>query len=114
MNWEKITVLGYLAAGLFLLYPDIKLFEYAFIGGICILLINAVMPHIILTIVYRKPCPGVLTGCFLIIPFHTIILHNTLRESLTIVEVLISTLAVGLILCCFFPIILILNRKERK
>jgi len=105
-----VTVLGYLAAGLHLLYPDNTYFEYAFIGGVGVLLVNAIMPHIILTIVYRKPCPGVLTGCFLIIPFHVIILHNALNRGLTIGEALVSALAAGLVLLCFFPV-LMLARK---
>lgn len=93
-----VTILGYLAAGLHLLYPDNKYLEYAFIGFVVAMLINAVVPHLVLTIAYRKYCPGVFTGCFLLMPFHIIILLNALGEKVTIAEAVISALVIGLIL----------------
>jgi len=93
-----ITVLGYLTAGLFILFPDNLYIGYAFIGFVGAMLVNAIMPHLILTVVFKKFCPGVFTGCFLIIPFHIIILLNALSGTLTIIEVLASVIVVGLIL----------------
>jgi len=100
-----ITVLGYLTGGLYLLLPESKCFEYAFIGFVGAMLINAVAPHLILSIVYKKFCPGVFTGCFLIMPFHILILLNALKGTLTITEMLVSVAVVGLILLGSIPIL---------
>ena len=93
-----ITALGYLAAGLFLLYPDVKVPEYAFIGFVGAMVINAAIPHLFFTAIYRKYCPGVFTGCVLIIPFHIIILCNALANGMAVAEMLISAFVVGLVL----------------
>jgi hypothetical protein len=99
-----ITVLGYLTAGLFLLCPDNIYLEYAFVGFVGAMLINAIVPHTALTIIYKKFCPGVFTGCFLIIPLHILILHNALNRALTIIELFFSVIVVGVILLGFIPI----------
>ena len=93
-----ITILGYITAGLFALYPDNQLLEYAFIGFVSAMAINAVVPHLLLTIRYRKYCPGVLTGCFLIIPLHTVILSNAVNSRMKVIEIVIATVIVGLLL----------------
>ena len=108
-----VTILGYLAAGLYLLYPDNKYFEYAFIGGVGFLIINAVMPHLIMTIVFRKLCPGVLTGCFLIIPFHIIILNNAVNRGFMIIEIIVATASVAAILLTIFLIAVLIKRLSR-
>jgi hypothetical protein len=106
-----ITILGYLAAGLFVFYPGNIYLQYAFIGFVGAMLLNAIIPHLLLTIIYRKYCPGVFTGFFLIIPIHTIILKNALENRLVISEVIIATLAVGIILLGFIQLFQILAEK---
>ncbi len=93
-----VTALGYLTAGLHLLYPDNVWLNYAFIGFAGAMLINALAPHLLFTVIYRDYCPGVLTGCVFIMPFHAIIVINTVNENMTIAEVAIATVFVGLIL----------------
>ena len=99
-----ITVLGYLTAGLFILFPDNLYIEYAFIGFVGAMIINAVIPHLLLTIIYRKYCPGVLTGCVLLIPFHIIILSNAVNKGVGVITMLISTLIIGCILIASVPV----------
>ncbi len=96
-----ITVLGYFSAGLFALFPGNAYADYAFVGFAGALLVNALVPHLFFTIRCRKYCPGVLTGCFLILPFHGIILHNAATTRLPLAAILLSTLLVGaaLLLC---------------
>ena len=93
-----ITILGYLVAGLFALFPNNQYFYYAFIGFVGAMLVNAIMPHLILTIKYKKYCPGVFTGCFLIMPFHILFLHNAVNTNLKINEIILATAVVGAIL----------------
>ncbi len=99
-----ITVMGYSAAGLRLLYPGNIYFGYVFTGFVGAMLINAVMPHLLLTVFYRTYCPGVFTGCFLIIPFHFIILYEAITEGLALDEVIISTLIIGVVLLLAIPL----------
>ena len=96
-----VTILGYLAAGLYALYPNNRYLEYIFIGFVGAMLINAIVPHLILSIYYRKYCPGVFTGVALIMPLHSIILYNA---DTKISEILISTLVVGGVLIGAIPV----------
>jgi len=98
-----ITILGYWAAGLFAFFPDNQYCEYAFVGFVGAMLINAVAPHILLTVKYRKYCPGAFTGCFLIIPFHIIILCNAVNTHLKVSEIVVATLVVGVVLLAAIP-----------
>ncbi len=106
-----ITILGYMAAGLSLLYPDNLWLEYAFIGFVGAMLINAVVPHLLLSFIYKSFCPGVFTGCFLIMPFHIIFITNALNTRLKAIELIIATGVVGLILLLAIPL---LQRFARK
>jgi len=106
-----ITILGYLTAGLFMMFPDNLYIGYAFIGFVGAMIVNTIMPHLIFTVIYKKFCPGVFTGCFLIIPFHTIILLKALSETLTLIEVLVSVIVIGLILLGSIPIFVSIAKR---
>jgi hypothetical protein len=105
-----ITVSGYLVAGLFALYPNNQYFEYAFIGFVGAMLVNAIVPHILLTIKYKKYCPGVFTGCLLIIPFHIIILCNAANDH-SVSKIIIATVVVGIVLLAAIPFFETLAKK---
>jgi len=98
-----ITVLGYFAAGLSMLYPYNQYYEYAFVGFVGAMIVNAIAPHFVLTIKFKKYCPGVFTGCFLILPFHTIILRSAANSHLKVSEIFIATLVVGALLLASIP-----------
>lgn len=100
-----ITILGYLISGLYALYPNNIFLEYSFIGCVGSMLVNAIAPHLILTLRYKKYCPGVFTGCLLLIPFNSIILYNAAITHLKISEILLSTLIVGLVLLAAIPLL---------
>lgn len=99
-----ITALGYLASGLFALFPNNQYLELIFVGFVGAMLINAVVPHLLLAIKYKRYCPGVLTGCLLLIPFNTIILYQAANNHLKVGEIIISTLIVGVILLAAIPL----------
>jgi hypothetical protein len=109
-----ITILEYAASGLYLIFPQNSGFEFCFIGCVGSMLINAFIPHVLLTIRYRKYCPGVLTACLLLIPFNSIILYNAYTSHLKISEILISTLIVGTILLVAIPLFEYLARRFLK
>ncbi len=99
-----ITILGYLASGLHIMYPTNSMIEFCYIGFVGAMLVNAIVPHLLLTIRYKKYCPGVLTGCFLLVPFNSIILYNAVTSYLNVSEVLIATIAVGVLLLVSIPV----------
>ncbi len=98
-----ITILGYLAAGLHILIPNNQYLEYAFIGFVGAMLVNAVIPHLFLAVRYKCYCPGMFTGCLLVIPLHLIILHNAANSHIKTGEIVFSTLIVGAILLVSIP-----------
>ena len=98
-----ITILGYLSAGLYLLIPNNQYLEFAFIGFVGAMLINAVIPHLVCTIKYKRYCPGVFTGCLLIAPLHLTILCNAVNSHLKVSETVLSTLVVGAALLVLIP-----------
>ena len=100
-----ITILGYLAAGLHLLYPQHQYFGFAFIGFVGAMLINAIFPHLLLTIRFRKYSPGVFTGCCLVALLHLIILNNAANSYFKVSEIVISTAIVGAILLGAIPVL---------
>lgn len=97
-----ITILAYLAASLYLILPERRYAKYAFIGFAGAMLINAIIPHVALSLRYKCYCPGTFSGLFLIIPIHFIIIYNA-ASYLPLNEIILSTLAVGaaLIGCIF-------------
>ena len=109
-----ITTLGYLAAGLHALYPSSQYFAFIFIGFVGAMTINAVFPHLLLSIRYRSYCPGVFTGCCLIIPLHLIILSNMADNHMKFHEIIISTVIVGGVLLGAIPTFIGLARKVIK
>lgn len=98
-----LTILGYLASGLFILFPNNDLLEFCFIGFVGTTLIDAVASHIFLSIKYRKYHPGVLSSCLLMIPLDTVILYNDAVSNLKISEMLISTLFIGIVFLVAVP-----------
>lgn len=105
-----VTLLAYLVAGLHMLYPDNMWFGYAFVGFVGAMLINAVMPHLLLTIITRSYCPGVFTGCFLIVPLYSIILTNAVDNNMKIVYVILATVIVGVVLLVAIALFKLLAR----
>ena len=103
-----ITILGYLVAGLYAFYPNNRYLEYIFIGFVGSMIINAVVPHLILSIYYRKYCPGAFTGIALIMPLYSIILYNA---DVKITEIIISTLVIGGVLLGVIPVFIRLAKK---
>ncbi len=101
-----ITILGCLASGLYLLIPNNQYLEFAFVGFVGAMLINAVIPHLVCTVKFKRYCPGVFTGCLLIIPLHLAILYHAVNTHLKVSEIVISTLVVGVILLALIPFLI--------
>jgi len=106
-----VTILAYLFVGLFVFFPNNVYLEYIFIGFVGAMLVNAIIPHLLLTITYRKYCPGLFTGCCLLIPFNIVILLKAASKNIGILEMIISTFIIGAILLGSIPIFEIVAKR---
>ena len=101
-----ITVLAYLVAFLYLSFPKINLIKWAFTGFLSSMVINAIFPHLIATILLRTYAPGVITGLLLNLPINTIILYNLhTSKSVSTKEIFISTVVAGILLLALLPVL---------
>lgn len=101
-----ITILSYLATGLFIFFPENLILKYFFFGFMGAMMFNIIFPHLILTIILKKYSPGLITGIFLIMPFNSLIIISSLNNSIiNLSEVIISTIVVGIFLLILIPIL---------
>lgn len=101
-----ITTLAYLSSFLLLLFPHNFIVKYIYFGFIGAMLINTLFPHIIATLLLHQYAPGVVTAVFLEIPCFTIILLMSIENCIiSIPELLISAVFVGVILLILIPML---------
>lgn len=101
-----ITILAYLATGLFIFFPKNLILKYFFFGFIGAMIFNVIFPHLILTIILKKYSPGLITGVLLIMPFNSLIIVSSLNNSIiNLNEIIISTIVVGILLLILIPIL---------
>lgn len=101
-----ITVLAYLSACSFLIMPESKMAKWIFIGFLGSMILNAVFPHLIATIIMKKYAPGLLTGLILNIPINSLLIYRMFSIQLIVwKELVISTIMVGTILLGLIPLL---------
>lgn len=107
-----ITSLAYLITFLYLSFPDANLLKWAFIGFLGSMIFNAIFPHLIATIFSKTYAPGLVTALLLNIPINTVILYKLqTSKHITIKEVLISTIVVGILLIAMIPLLFTLGNN---
>jgi hypothetical protein len=105
-----ITSLAYLISFLYLLFHKTKVLKWAFIGFLGSMIFNAIFPHLISTILMKTYAPGLLTVLLLNIPINLVILYRLYKSNtITIKEILISTVVVGILLLTMIPFCLLLE-----
>lgn len=110
-----VTILAYLISFSYVFNSHIEIIKYAFWGFVGAMIINAVFPHLIATIVLRKYAPGVLTGVFINIPFFSLMITYAIKSDLiSIMEIIISTAVVGGVLISMLPVLFAIGRKIVK
>ncbi len=101
-----ITMLAYMAAGLFFLFPGIPVFKYAFLGFAGGMIVNVILVHLLSTVLIRKYSPGLVTGIFLLVPIDTLILINAIDTGITnIYGVILSTAVMAILLVAIIPVL---------
>ncbi|GIN87122.1 hypothetical protein J6TS2_35080 [Heyndrickxia sporothermodurans] len=107
-----ITGLAYLATFSYLYFPMSNVVEWIFIGFVGSMIVNAIFPHLIATIVMKKYAPGLLTGIILNIPINSLILYKLyVIDLISLKEIIFSTIIVGFILIAIIPILFKIGRK---
>jgi hypothetical protein len=77
-----VTLFGIAAVAAARLFRGGRYFVFAMTALNSVLLINAFFPHILATIMYRSPAPGVVSSVLLYLPVCTYLLARTFRERL--------------------------------
>ncbi len=101
-----ITLLAYLTTGLYLFFPGSIIFKYLYFGFLGAMILNAVIPHFIATVIIKKYCPGLITALFLIIPFNTLIIAFAVQSKvIRLGEVIGTTFGVAILLLGLIPLL---------
>lgn len=99
-----ITILAYLSAFSFLYTPESDVAKWIFIGFLGSMIINAIFPHLLATVLMKKYAPGLLTGLLLNLPVNSFIIYHMFSNHLIVwKELILSTFAVGMILLALIP-----------
>jgi len=101
-----ITSLAYLSTFFYLLFPNSSLAKYILIGFLGSMIVNAIFPHLLASIVLKKYAPGVITGILLNIPINSLVLFQFFQSNeLTFKTLFLSTLVVGAVLLSLIPVL---------
>jgi len=100
-----VTSLAYLITALYIFYPEVGLFKFAYFGFVGAMILNILFPHLISTLIERYYSPGLFTGIVVIIPVNSLIVKTAIElGTITISQFIISTLTVGVLLLLSIPI----------
>jgi len=91
-----VTVVGYLLTFLHLTNTNVYA-QYAYYGFVLMMCFNAIFPHLIATVVFRRYAPGLLTGVFLNVPFGMVLLQNGLSNGISQTYLVITTAVLGMV-----------------
>ncbi|GAB1154640.1 HXXEE domain-containing protein [Paenibacillus illinoisensis] len=101
-----ITILAYLSSFYFFYMPESIFAKWIFVGFLGSMIVNAIFPHLIVTILMKKYAPGLLTGLLLNIPINSLIIYNMFSNNfITWKELAISTCVVGISLLLLIPVL---------
>lgn len=107
-----ITGLALLSTYLLVLLPQSQVIRYFYFGFVGSMIVNAVAPHMIATVVLKKYSPGLFTGLTLNIPINTSILITAVeRGMISSIELVLSVVGVGVILVLLIPMLFRVGRK---
>ena len=110
-----ITLLAYAAASSYLLWPHAELVKWIFTGFLGSMIINAVFPHLVATLVMKQYAPGMITGLLLNILVNSFILSRMHAEDIISTwELVLSTVIVGGFILSLIPLLFKVGRKLKS
>ena len=110
-----ITLLAYTAAASYLLWPHSELAKWIITGFLGSMIVNAIFPHLLATLVMKKYAPGMITGLLLNIPVNSFILSRMHAENIISTwELVLSTAIVGGFILSLIPLLFKVGRKLKS
>lgn len=107
-----ITLLAYIAASSYILWPHAELAKWIFTGFLGSMIVNAIFPHLVATLVMKKYAPGMITGLLLNIPVNSFILSHMHAENIiSSWGLVLSTVVVGGVILSMIPLLFKVGRK---
>lgn len=107
-----VTLLAYLASFMFLFFDEVEILKCFYFGFVGAMILNAIAPHLIATIVLKRYAPGVITGMLINVPCFSLLIIFGVRENvISPFEVIISTAFVGGAMLASLPMFFKLGRK---
>ncbi|MCJ8012818.1 HXXEE domain-containing protein [Paenibacillus sp. KQZ6P-2] len=107
-----VTGLAYLITALYLFFPDIHFFKYAYFGYVGCMIINVIFPHLISTIIERCYSPGLFTGVLVIIPVHSLIIKTGLdTNTITATQLIASIIVAAAVIMASIPLSFKVGKK---
>ncbi|MCR8842371.1 HXXEE domain-containing protein [Paenibacillus sp. SC116] len=107
-----VTGLACLITALYIFLPHHEILKYAYFGYVGTMILNVLFPHLISTMIERSYSPGLFTGILFLIPINSLIIKMGLdTNTITSVQLIVSTLVVTLFLAASIPLSFWLGRK---
>ena len=86
--------------------------KWIFAGFLGSMIVNAIFPHLVATLVMKKYAPGMITGLLLNIPVDSFILSRMRAEKLISTwELVLSTVIVGGVILSLIPLLFKVGRN---
>lgn len=107
-----ITMLAYLSSFSYTYFPESHIVKWVFVGFVGSMILNAIFPHLVVTILTRQYAPGLMTGILLMIPINSFIIIKMFNNQLIRwSDFIISTIVVGVSLSLLIPLLFKIGRK---
>jgi hypothetical protein len=107
-----VTLIAYLSSFLFLFFNEVVILRYIYFGFVGAMILNAIFPHLIATIVLKRYAPGVITGILMNVPCLSFLIIIAIKENvISTFEVIISTAIVGGTILVSLPIFFKLGER---
>ena len=98
-NEFRFAIVGYLITFQYLVFsPESVMSTCIFFGFVLMMVINAIFPHLIATIILRKYAPGTITGLLLNVPIGLYLLLNNIHSQYELLMVIICGIGLAVII----------------
>lgn len=92
-------------------FPAFIISKYIFLGFVLMMVLNAVFPHLVSTILLKKYAPGTLTGFLLNVPIGLYILITSISDRKEILPVIISFIVITVLSLLIINVLFKIGRK---
>ncbi len=110
-----VTVMAYLVSFGYMLFPELSLLKFMYFGFLGSMIINAVFPHFVATLVLRKYAPGLITGLFVNLPVFSMLVYRAIDEGvISLIAFGVSSVILGVSLLALLPLLFRIGRSLVK